>query len=163
MRADSDIKSNGSLDYSNNILKQFDVVGIGIHTAFKMNRDQMTRRIINGMQNEYVHFLAHPTGRLIGRRDSFDVDMEQIIDTAKSTDTFLEINSFPDRLDLNDIYAKLAKERGVRFVIGTDAHSVKQLPFMRFGVATARRGWLEKKDILNTYSLKELEKILGRE
>jgi DNA polymerase (family X) len=156
-----DIKPDGTLDYSNNILKKFDFVYIGIHTSFKMDKNKMTKRITKGMDNEYVDFLAHPTGRLIGKRDPFEVDIERIIDTAKETDTRLEINSFPDRLDLDDTHAKLAKERGVKFVIGTDSHSTTHLQFMRFGIATARRGWLEKKDILNTSSLKDVERILG--
>ena len=155
-----DIKSDGSLDYSNKILKQFDFVYAGIHTGFKMNKTEMTKRIIKGIENEHVDFFAHPTGRLIGKRDPYEVDIEQIIDTAKETGTFLEINAFPDRLDLDDIHAHSAKKLGVRFVLGTDSHSVSHLPFMRFGVATARRGWLEKKDILNTHTLKEIEKLL---
>ncbi len=156
-----DIKPDGTLDYSNKILKQFDFVYIGIHTAMKMDKETMTKRIIKGMQNEQADFLAHPTGRLIGKRDPYEVDIEQIIDTARETNTKLEINSFPDRLDLDDAHVKLAKEHAVQFVLGTDAHSVANLPYMRFGIATARRGWLEKKDILNTYSIKHIEKILG--
>jgi len=156
-----DIKTDGTLDYSNRILKQFDFVYVGIHTAFKMNKKTMTERIIKGMDNEQVNFMAHPTGRLIGKRDPYEVDIEQIIDAAKETETCLEINSFPDRLDLDDAHIKLAKEHGIQFVIGTDAHSINHLDFMRFGIATARRGWLEKKDILNTYSLKDIEKKLG--
>lgn len=156
-----DIKSDGSLDYSDRILKKFDAVHIGIHSAFKMDGKEMTKRITRGMENKYVHFLAHPTGRLIGRRDPYEVDMEQIVDTARDTGTFLEINAFPDRLDLNDMHAKFAKERGVKFVLGTDSHSIANLSFIRFGVATARRGGLEKSDILNTYRLKEIEKMLG--
>ena len=156
-----DIKTDGTLDYNNKILKQFDFVYIGIHTAFKMDKETMTKRIIKGMDNEQVDFVAHPTGRLIGKREPYEVDLEQIIDTAKETDTRLEINSFPDRLDLDDTHVKLAKEHGVQFVLGTDSHSINHLDFMRFGIATARRGWLEKKDILNTYSLKDIEKILG--
>ncbi|MCK4416491.1 MAG: PHP domain-containing protein, partial [Thermoplasmatales archaeon] len=158
-----DIRSDGSLDYSDRILKKFDVVCIGIHSAFKMDGKEMTKRITRGMENKYVHFLAHPTGRLIGRRDPYEVDMIQIVDTARDTGTFLEINAFPDRLDLNDIHAKLAKERGVKFVLGTDSHSIANLSFIRFGVATARRGGLEKSDILNTYRLKEIEEMLGVE
>ena len=156
-----DIKTDGTLDYNNKILKQFDFVYIGIHTSFKMDKETMTKRIIKGMENEQVNFMAHPTGRLIGKRDPYEVDIEQIIDTAKETNTRLEINSFPDRLDLDDIHVKLAKERGVRFVLGTDSHSVNHIDFMRFGIATARRGWLEKKDILNTSSVKDIEKIIG--
>ena len=93
----------------------------------------------------------------------FDIDIEKIFSTARETDTYLEINSFPDRLDLNDIHSRLAKYKGVKIVIGTDAHSVINLPFMHFGVVTARRGWLEKKDILNTNSLNEIIKTLGCE
>jgi DNA polymerase (family 10) len=156
-----DIKTDGTLDYSNKILKQFDFVYIGIHTAFKMDKETMTKRIIKGMDNEQADFLAHPTGRIIGRREAYEVDIEQIIDMAKETDTRLEINSFPERLDLDDIHVKLGKEHGVQFVLGTDSHSINHLDFMRFGIATARRGWLEKKDILNTYSVKDIEKILG--
>jgi len=156
-----DIKTDGALDYSNKILKQFDFVYIGIHTAFKMDKETMTKRIIKGMDNEQVDFVAHPTGRLIGKREPYEVDLEQIINTAKETDTHLEINSFPDRLDLDDTHVKLAKEHDVQFVLGTDSHSINHLDFMRFGIATARRGWLEKKDIINTYSLKDIEKILG--
>jgi DNA polymerase (family 10) len=156
-----DIKSDGTLDYSNKILKQFDFVYIGIHTAFKMDKETMTKRITKGMDNEQVDFMAHPTGRLIGKRDPYEVDIEQIIDAAKETDTKLEINSFPDRLDLDDIHVKLAKEHGVRFVLGTDSHNINHLDFMRFGIATARRGWLEKKDLLNTLSIKDIEKIIG--
>lgn len=156
-----DIKPDGTLDYSNKVLEQFDFVYIGIHTAMKMDKETMTNRIIKGMQNEQADFLAHPTGRLIGKRDPYEVDIEQIIDTAKETNTRLEINSFPDRLDLDDTHVKQAKEHGVQFVLGTDAHSVSNLSFMRFGIATARRGWLEKEDILNTYSIKKIERILG--
>jgi DNA polymerase (family 10) len=154
-----DIKPDGSLDYNNKILKKFDIVYAGIHTTFKMTPEQATKRTIKAMENEHVDILAHPTCRLIGRREPLELDIDKIIDTAKNTDTCLEINSFPDRLDLNDLYAKQAKERGVKFVIGTDSHNLNHLSFIRFGIATARRGWLEKKDILNTYSLKEFKKI----
>ena len=140
-----DIKPDGSLDYSDMILKKFDFVVVGIHTAFGMSGDDQTKRIVKSMENENVDFIAHPTCRIIGRREPFDIDMEKIFDAARETDTYLEINSFPDRLDLNDVHSKLAKERGVKFVIGTDSHSAVNLPFMHFGVATARRGWLEKK------------------
>jgi len=144
-----DIKPDGSLDYSDMILKKFDFVVVGIHTAFGMSGDDQTRRIVKSMENENVDFIAHPTCRMIGRRKHLDMDMEKIFDAARETDTYLEINSFPDRLDLNDVHSKLAKERGVKFVIGTDSHSTVNLPFMHFGIATARRGWLEKKDILS--------------
>jgi DNA polymerase (family 10) len=151
-----DIKTDGTLDYTKKILQQFDFVYIGIHTAFKMDKKTMTKRIIKAMDDEQVDFLAHPTGRLIGKRDPFEVDIEQIIDAAKQTNTRLEINSFPDRLDLDDLHIKQAKDHNVLFVLGTDSHSIHHLDFMRFGIATARRGWLEKKDILNTSSLQDI-------
>ncbi|MCJ2533620.1 MAG: DNA polymerase/3'-5' exonuclease PolX [Candidatus Thermoplasmatota archaeon] len=156
-----DIKADGTMDYRNSVLKKFDVVYGGIHTSFKMDRPTATKRIVKAMENNYVHAVAHPTCRMIGRREPFDLDMEEIMDVAKKTDTFLEINAFPDRLDLKDIHVKLAKERGVKVILGSDAHFIADLPFMRFGIATARRGWLEKKDILNTYSTHDIEKILG--
>jgi len=157
-----DIKADGTLDYPDSLLKRFDFVYIAIHTAFKMDKQTMTRRITKGMQNEHVDFLAHPTGRLIGKREPYEVDIEQVIDTAKETDTFLEINSFPDRLDLNDMHAKQVKDHGVKTVIGTDSHSMHHLEYIKFGIATARRGWQEKKDVLNTYSLKDINNILER-
>lgn len=157
-----DIKTDGTLDYSDKILDQFDFVYIGIHTAFKMDKEIMTRRIVRGMDNEQVDFLAHPTGRLIGKRDPYEVDFEQILDAAKQTGIRLEINAFPDRLDLDDTHVKQAKEKGVKFVLGTDSHSIRHLDFMRFGIATGRRGWLEKKDILNTYTVPTIGKELGR-
>ena len=155
-----DIKSDGTLDYKNNVLKKLDFVCIGIHSSFKMDQKEATNRIIKGMENEHVDFLAHPTCRIIGRRDPLQIDMEKIFDAAVETDTYLEINSFPDRLDLNDTNSKFAKERGGKFVIGTDSHNVNHLPYMHYGIATARRGWLEKNDILNTKSLKNLAKKL---
>ena len=155
-----DIKPDGTLDYDNSILKMFDFVIIGIHTGFKMSREDATNRIIKGMENKYATILAHPTCRLMMKREPLYLDMEKIFEAAKETNTYLEINAFPDRLDLNDYYTKLAKEQKVKFSVGTDAHALNHMDFMRYGVATARRGWLEKKDILNTHTLREIEKIL---
>ncbi|RLF27331.1 MAG: DNA polymerase/3'-5' exonuclease PolX [Thermoplasmata archaeon] len=157
-----DIKPDGTMDYRDSVLKEFDFVYAAIHTRFKMSQREMTERIVKALENEYVNFLAHPTGRLIGRRDAYEVDVEKIIDAAKENNVFLEINAFPDRLDLNDVHAKMAKDKGVGMVIGTDAHSLDHLRFMRYGIAVARRGWLEKKDVLNTCSLKEIERTLLR-
>jgi DNA polymerase (family 10) len=156
-----DIKADGSLDYNEKTLKKFDYVCAGIHTMFKMEPNTLTKRIIKAIENKYVTFIAHPTCRLIRTREPFELDMESIYKNAKENNTYLEINSFPDRLDLNDMNSKTAKERGVKFVIGTDAHTLNQLSFIKYGIATARRGWLSKKDILNTHSLKEIEKIIG--
>lgn len=156
-----DIKQDGSLDYPKKVLQLFDFVIIGIHTSFKMSKQEITQRIIRGMENEYAQMLAHPTCRLIGRRDPLNLDIDMVFEKAVETDTYLEINAFPDRLDLNDIHCKRAKEFGVKFVLGTDAHIIQHLPYMRFGVATARRGWLEGKEILNTKSLSEVKKVFG--
>ena len=156
-----DIKTDGSLDYSKKTLEMFDFVGIGIHTKFKMDKKEATNRIIKGMENNYSTFLAHPTCRIISHREPLDLDIEKILDKAEETNTYMEINSFPDRLDLNDIHTKMAKDRNVKIVINTDAHNLDQLDFIRYGVATARRGWLAKKDILNTKKLNEIKKIFG--
>ncbi len=156
-----DIKPDGSLDYSNRVLKMFDYVILGIHTAFKMNQKQATDRIIKGMENENANILAHPTCRILMHREPLNLNMDQIFDAARDTNTYLEINAFPDRLDLNDLYVKQAKDKKVKFAVGTDAHNLTHLGFMQYGVATARRGWLEKQDILNTKSIKEIEKIFG--
>jgi DNA polymerase (family 10) len=157
-----DIKSDGTLDYPDKILEMFDYVGVGIHIGFKMDIKQATDRYLKAMENKHVLFIAHPTCRLIGRREPFELDLEKIFDKARQTDTYLEINSFPDRLDLNDLHVKIAKEKGVKFVVGTDSHHMVHLNYMQYGISTARRGWLEKKDILNTYSLSELEKVFNK-
>jgi len=157
-----DIKPDGSLDYSNKILKELDFAYAAIHSRFKMGEKEMTERIVKAMENEYINILAHPTARMIGKRDPINVDLERIFEVARETNTFMEINAFPDRLDLNDVHAKMAKERGVKLAIGTDSHSLDHMRFLKFGTAMARRGWLEKKDILNTYDLREIEKIFGR-
>jgi len=157
-----DIKGDGTLDYPDRILEMFDYVCIGIHIGFKMDIKQATDRYLKAMDNEYVNFIAHPTCRLMGRRDPFDIDFEKMFEKAKETNTYLEINSFPDRLDLNDLNIKIAKEKGLKFVVGTDSHHISHLAFMQYGISTARRGWLEKNDILNTYSLNELEKIFNK-
>jgi DNA polymerase (family 10) len=126
-----------------------------------MNQKETTKRIIKAMENKHVNFLAHPTCRILGKRKAIQCDLEKIFTNAVGNNTYLEINSFPDRLDLNDINVKFAKEIGVKFVIGTDSHNVNHLNYMKFGVATARRGWLEKNDVINTSSLKNIEKIFG--
>ena len=156
-----DILADGSLDYNNKTLKMFDYVGIGIHTNFKMKDNEINNRILNALDNEYVTFIAHPTCRMIGHREPFNLDIEKLIEKTIQTNTYLEINSFPDRLDLNDINTKIAKEKGAKFVINTDSHHIKNLKYIKYGVASARRGWLEKKDVLNTCSYNELLKKLG--
>jgi len=158
--AEVDILPDGSLDYPDAVLKELEVVIAAIHSNFKMEKAKMTKRIIKAFQNKYVNILSHPTGRLIGVRDPYEVDMEEIIKAAKDTGTYLEINSFPERLDLCDIHAKRAKEEGVLISIDTDAHSAIQLEYIKYGVMTARRGWLEKKDVINTQPIDKLLKLL---
>ena len=152
-----DIDSDGRLDYSDDILKEMDIVIGAIHSSFKQSREKLTGRIVKACQNQHVHMIAHLTGRLWGAREPYEVDIEEILKVCRDTDTVLEVNSFPQRLDLNDINCRMAKDFGVRIAINTDAHIAKQLRTMKFGVAVARRGWLEKKDVINTLSFKDLK------
>ncbi len=151
-----DIRIDGSLDYPDEVLKELDVVIASIHSAFARPRDEQTKRIISAMRNPYVHIIGHPTGRLIGQRDAIDIDMEEVVKEAAKTRTALELNAQPQRLDITDTICRLAKENGVKVVINTDAHMIKNLEFMDLGVYVARRGWLEKDDVLNTMEWKEL-------
>jgi DNA polymerase (family 10) len=155
-----DIKSDGSLDFSDEILSKLDVVIAAIHSGFKQESKIITERIIKAMQNRFVNIIAHPTGRLIGYRESYQVDINEMMEVAAKTGTILEINSYPERLDLNDIYCRMAKEKGVQLAIETDAHSIEGLTFMDLGVAVARRGWLEEKEVINTLPLDKLLKRL---
>ncbi|PIU50741.1 DNA polymerase III [Candidatus Desantisbacteria bacterium CG07_land_8_20_14_0_80_39_15] len=158
--AEVDIKADGTLDYPDEILKELDIVIAAVHSGFKMDQEKMTRRIIKGIENKYVHILAHPLGRLINKRDPYKVDVEHLIKTAAETKVMLEINAHPERLDLPDIYCRRAKDQGITIVIDTDAHHIDQMGFMKFGIGVARRGWLEKKDVLNTLPLDALLKKL---
>jgi DNA polymerase (family 10) len=151
--AEVDILADGHLDYPDKILKQLDLVLASIHQGFKKN---VTKRICTAMENPYVDILAHPTGRLISQRAGYDIDLAAVMEKARQTRTWLELNAYPDRLDLNDINLRRARDKDIKISIGTDAHSVDGLAWMKFGVATARRGWLRKSDIVNTYSLKVL-------
>ena len=158
-----DIKSNFSMDFSDGILKDFDVVVGAIHSKFTQDRETMTQRIVTAMENPNVDIIAHPTGRLLGKRDPYEVDMEQLMAAAKDTETILELNSFPTRLDLNDIHCKMAKDYGVLIAISTDAHATTQMrDVIMYGVATARRGWLEPEDVVNTRRLEEVLKMMKR-
>ncbi len=153
-----DILSDGKLDLSDKVLEQLDVVVASVHSAFKQDREKMTRRIIRALENPYLHILGHPTGRLLGARDPYEVDMEEVMQAARQYDKALEINGYFERLDLDDIHCRKAKEMGIRLAIGTDSHHPDQMWMMSLGVAVARRGWLETQDVLNTLSLKELLK-----
>lgn len=157
-----DILEDGSLDLPDDILKELDLTICSIHSKFDLSREKQTERIIRAMDNPYFNILAHPTGRLIGERAPYEVDMERVMEAAQERGCFLEVNAQPDRLDMNDVYCKMAKEMGLKVTISTDAHSVNELDYLRFGVGQARRGWLEAEDVLNTRSWKELEELLKR-
>ena len=161
MGAEVDIHSDGTLDYPDHVLKELDVVIASVHIGFKMDRDTMTKRITMALKNPYVHILAHPTGRLIGERDPYEVDLEEVFKIANEYGKAIEVNSSYFRLDLNDINIRKAIDMGTKIAISTDAHHPDQLPFMRLGVSTARRGWAEKKDIINTTGFNELSKWLN--
>jgi len=150
-----DILFDGKLDFPDDVLKKLDIVIAAIHSGFKRN---VTERMIKAMDNPWVSIIAHPSGRLISRREGYDVDLEKVLLAAKEKGKALELNAYYDRLDLNEFYLKKAKESNVKIGIGTDTHSAKGLQMMRFGVGIARRAWLEKKDILNCLSYEKLKK-----
>ncbi len=155
-----DIKSDGTLDFEDAILQQLDLVVASIHSGFKQSSQQITSRLISAVKNPYVSIIAHPTGRLLGERDAYEVNMEEVLQTARETGTAFEINAYPSRLDLNESYAKRAKELSVPLVISTDAHIINQMDYIAYGVSIARRGWLEKDDVLNTLKADDLLKRL---
>jgi len=154
--AEVDILPNGDLDYSDEILAQLDIFPVSVHSRFNMSESEMTNRILKAIKNKYVKILGHPTGRLINRREPYKVDMEAIIDAAVEYKVALELNSQPYRLDLNDMHLRLAKKKGAKIVIDTDSHHTSQRAYMQYGIYTARRGWLEKKDVLNTLPFEKL-------
>ncbi|HEY6873409.1 MAG TPA: DNA polymerase/3'-5' exonuclease PolX [Geobacteraceae bacterium] len=156
-----DIRRDGSLDFPDEVLKELDVVIASVHSGFRQSREQMTARIVAAMRNPWVSIIAHPTGRLIGERDAYQVDMEEVLRVAKDTGTAMEINAYPFRLDLSDTHARRAKELGVPLVIDTDTHTISQFDTLPYGVSVARRAWLEKGDVLNTLELPELVTRLG--
>ena len=146
-----DIKPDGSLDFASSLLKELDVVIASIHSKLKMGKAEMTARIVKAMESGDVDIIGHPTARIIGRRDPIDVDMQKLFEVAAENGVAMEVNAFPDRLDLRDAHCRLAKEFDVPVAIGTDAHSVRHLDYLEFGIITARRGWLEARDVLNTF------------
>ena len=158
-----DILKDGSLDLPDAALAKLDVVVASIHSFFDLPRQAQTERMIRAMSNPHVSIIGHPTGRLIGEREAYDIDIERVIAAAHSFGCHLEINAQPDRLDLNDIHIHAARQAGVKFAISTDAHSVDAFACMRFGIDQARRGWLTADDVINTRSLAEFRKMLRRE
>jgi len=159
---ETDIRSDGSLDYPDEVLERFDIVIASIHSGLRQSREQITKRLVSAMQNPYVSIIAHPTGRIIGERDAYEVDMEAMLKAAAETGTAMEINSYPLRLDLNDIYSRKATDMGVLLSINTDTHVTYQFDFMTYGIGTARRGWVERKGVLNALGYTALIKRLKR-
>jgi DNA polymerase (family 10) len=151
-----DIRADGALDFPDEILDRLELVQVSVHSRFKMGRDEMTARIVKAVHHPRVHILGHPTGRLLGERAPYEVDLEAILVAARASGVAVEINASPQRLDLNDLAARRAKDLGIPIVISTDAHAVGQLDWMRFGVAVARRAWLTPGDVLNTRPKPEL-------
>jgi DNA polymerase (family 10) len=157
-----DIRADGTLDLPDELLAELDIVIAAVHSAMKQEQEKMTQRILGAIKNPHVDVLAHPTCRLLGEREPITVDLEAIFRAAVETNTALEINAMPNRLDLKDIHVMRAKDLGVKLIIATDAHSSSHLDLMRFGIGVARRGWCEAKHILNTRPLEEVEAFLKR-
>ena len=157
-----DILADGKLDLTDSMLKRLDVVVAAVHYKFELDARKQTDRILRAMDNKYVSILAHPTGRLLGERPAYALDIERVIEGAKDRGVALELNAHPARLDLDEVHCKLAKEMGVKLVISTDAHSTFGLDTMRFGIGQARRAWLGRKDVLNTQTWAGLKKAIAR-
>ena len=159
--AELNIDNDGTVDYPDALLERFDVVTASIHKGFNQSKEQLTERTIKAMGNRHIDVIGHPTGRILGKRPPFALDVDLVLEAAAKTGTFMELNSFPDRLDLKDDYLREAKRRGVKIVISTDAHLANHLRYISYGVSEAQRGWLEPGDVANTLSLDELRNLLG--
>jgi DNA polymerase (family 10) len=157
-----DILADDTLDLPDTILKQLDLRVCAIHYRFDLDRDAQTERVLRAMDNRYFNILAHPTGRLLGERPGYEIDLARVLAGAKERGCFVELNAHPSRLDLDDVHCRMAKDLGLKVAISTDAHSTVGLGAMRFGVDQARRGWLEAEDVLNTRPWPELKKLLAR-
>jgi DNA polymerase (family 10) len=157
-----DILEDGSLDLPDSVLRELDLTVCAVHYNFRLPEKQQTERIIRAMDNPCFNILAHPTGRLINKREAYDINLPAVMAAAKERGCFLEINAQPARLDLTDTYCKLARDLRLKVAISTDAHGIDQLEYMRFGIGQARRGWLGAGDVLNTRKLDELRKLLRR-
>ncbi|MBI4033971.1 MAG: DNA polymerase/3'-5' exonuclease PolX [Candidatus Brennerbacteria bacterium] len=160
--SECDVLEDGSLDLPDKILSKLDVVGAALHSRFKLSRKEQTERIKKAMTNSHVDIIFHPTARIIGRREAYDVDMDEIIKTAKKTGTVLEIDAYPVRLDLKDEYVRKCVEAGVKMSIDSDAHSVVHFQYLELGIAQARRGWATKNDIINAWPLEKMLEMLKK-
>ena len=160
--AEVDILDDGRLDLDDETLAELDLVVVSVHSKFNMTKADMTRRVVRALRHPCVHVFAHPTGRLLRRREPYPLDMEEIVKVARDHGVLLEVNAQPDRLDLNEIYCQMARDAGVKLVISTDAHRIAELDNMRYGVDQARRGWCEPADIANTQSFPAFEKLIAK-
>jgi DNA polymerase (family 10) len=157
---EANILADGGIDIVDEVLAQLDYVIAGVHSHFRMPRADMTKRILTAMHNPHVDIISHPTGRILKRREEYEVVIDDMLNAARETGTVLEINSYPERLDLGDVNILAAKQLGIRMVINTDTHNVGQLHLMKFGISQARRGWAEKKDIINAWPVEKLLKMI---
>jgi DNA polymerase (family 10) len=157
------IDPDGNVDWPEEFLRGFDVCVASVHSHLGQSKDEMTRRIVRAMENPCVHVIGHPTGRMIGKRQPVELDLDEVFSAAARTGTALEVNGFPDRLDLRDEHILWAKRHGVRFAVDTDAHAAIHLSHMRFGVATAQRGWLTKDEVINAWPLARLRRFLRKD
>ena len=155
-----DILADGALDLSDSVLEQMDVVVASVHSAFNQEPQQMTDRLLRALNNKNVSILGHPTGRLLLRRDAYPFDMDAVLKTALENKVAMELNAYPDRLDLNDVHLRMARERGVKIVINTDAHHTSHFEMIKYGILQARRAWLTPKDVLNTLPEKEFRRAM---
>jgi DNA polymerase (family 10) len=151
-----EIRADGRLDFSDEVLAELDLVVAALHTGLRSGRERTTQRMLAAIRNPHVDVIAHPTGRLLGKREGADLDMEAVLQAAAETGTAIEINAHPDRLDLSDIHVRRAVELGVKLAINTDAHEPQGLDLLFFGVATARRGWAKPSDVINTWAVDEV-------
>jgi DNA polymerase (family 10) len=156
------IDPEGNVDWPAEFLAGFDICVASVHSHFNQSREDMTRRMVRACENPYVNVIGHPTARLIGRRPAVDADLDEVFKACASTSTALEVNAFPDRLDLSDEHILRAKRYGVKFAVDSDSHSTMHLGFLRYGVGTAQRGWLTKDDVINTWPLRRLQAFLSK-
>ncbi len=155
-----DILEDGTLDLPDDVLEDLDIVICSVHYNLNLSKSKMTDRVLRALDNPNVDIMAHPSGRIIGKREPYEIDMEKVMKAALDNGCYMEINAQPGRLDLSDTYIQMAKDIGLKLAISTDAHTLSELDYMRFGVAQARRGWLETDDVLNTRSWEELKKLI---
>ncbi|MDP2211919.1 MAG: PHP domain-containing protein, partial [Candidatus Aquicultor sp.] len=157
------IDNDGEVDFGPAVLEKLDVVIGSIHGGFTQSKEKLTMRMLKALENPYINIIGHPTGRVLGQRLPYDIDIQAVFKAAAQTGTFLELNSYPNRLDLRDDHLREAKDvYGCMFTINTDAHVAGNMAYMEYGVATAQRGWLTKQDVLNTYGVAEVKKLLRR-